>query len=57
MQPLSFIILAGNTNYLSPERERGGGGGGWKIFNGTTWFSGGSGGGNNPLLQSIKGVV
>ena len=56
MQPLSFIILAGNTNYLSPERERGGGGC-WKIFNGTTWFSGGSGGGNNPLLQSIKGVV
>ena len=26
MQPLSFIILAGNTYYLSPERERGGGG-------------------------------
>ena len=25
MQPLSFIILAGNTYYLSPERERGGG--------------------------------
>ena len=55
MQPLSFIILAGNTYYLSPERE--GGGWPWKIFNGTTWFSGGSGGGNNPLLQSIKGVV
>ena len=54
MQPLSFIILAGNTYYLSPERE---GGWPWKIFNGTTWFSGGSGGGNNPLLQSIKGVV
>ena len=55
MQSLSFIILAGNTYYLSPERERGGGH--WKIFNGTTRFSGGSGGGNNPLLQSIKGVV
>ena len=54
MQPLSFIILAGNTYYLSPERERGGH---WKIFNGTIRFSGGSGGGNNPLLQSIKGVV
>ena len=26
MQPLSFIILAVNTYYLSPERERGGGG-------------------------------
>ena len=26
MQPLSFIILAGNTYYLSPERERRGGG-------------------------------
>ena len=26
MQPLSFIILAGNTYYLSTERERGGGG-------------------------------
>ena len=25
MQPLTFIILAGNTYYLSPERERGGG--------------------------------
>ena len=24
MQPLSFIILAGNTYYLSTERERGG---------------------------------
>ena len=23
MQPLSFIILAGNTYYLSPEREGG----------------------------------
>ena len=40
MQPLSFIILAVNTYYLSPERERGGGR--WKILNGTTWFSGGS---------------
>ena len=25
MQPLSFIILAGDTYYLSPEKERGGG--------------------------------
>ena len=32
MQPLSFIILAGNTYYLSPERERGGGGGGIGRF-------------------------
>ena len=32
MQPLSFIILAGNTYYLSPERERGGGGGGVGRF-------------------------
>ena len=32
MQPLSFIILAGNTYYLSPEREGGGGGGALEDF-------------------------
>ena len=55
MQPLSFIILAENTYYLSPKKAEGGGVG--RFFKGTTRFSGGSGGGNNPLLQSIKGVV
>ena len=44
MQPLSFIILAGNTYYLSPEREGGGGGGVGRFLMVPHGFQGGAAG-------------